>query len=153
MLQVTYVFYTTRNYVVCCIDWLHIIKTKHSNSSKNWLYLTDTNNSISRQSVTAVFAVAAIITLCSRPFIDNAGVRLHPRRMSDTPSAHSCAACRTWQNVLHSLVFRSFFLGHMWHRRRLFSTLLSHQPVMKTCQSLQWKFLIGVRIFVYADVL
>ena len=32
------------------------------------------------------------------------------------------------RHVLHSLVFRSFFLGHMWRRRRLFSALLSVTP-------------------------
>ena len=43
-----------------------------------------------------VLAAAAIITLCPRAFTDNAGDRLHPRRMSDTPSSHSsCAACKT----------------------------------------------------------
>ena len=100
-------------------------------AAKKWLYLADTNDSISRQSVTAVLAAAAIITFCSRPFIDNAGVRLQ-----SPPSAHDrhavitqlCCLQNGIRHVLHSLVFRSFFLGHMWHRRRLFSALLSVTP-------------------------
>jgi len=136
----------------CLLYLLMYILYKLNTAIAAKLTFTDTNDSISRQSVTAVFAAAAIITLCSRPLTDNAGVRLHLRRMADTPSSHSCAACKTAFDMCCILLSSALSRAHVASSTSSQRCGQSHHPAMRTRQSLQWWFLIGVRISVYADV-